>query len=67
MIVLFIFRMETISNGEVSEPPTPGGFSDTDFDDNLGVPESLTVLDIHGSQIVLNIEENAGNFERSPS
>ncbi|KAK9753640.1 PX domain [Popillia japonica] len=50
----------TSNNGDIPEPVTPGGLSDTDFDDNLGVPDSLTVLDIQGSQIVVNTEENDG-------
>ncbi|KAI4462630.1 phospholipase d [Holotrichia oblita] len=54
----------TTNNGDVSEPQTPGGLSDTDFDDNLGVPDSLTVLDIQGSQIVLNTEEDDGPTPR---
>ncbi|KRT80724.1 hypothetical protein AMK59_5301, partial [Oryctes borbonicus] len=52
--------MDTTNNDNVSEPQTPGGFSDTDFDDNLGVPDSLTVLDIQGSQIVLNTDDVEG-------
>lgn len=52
----------TSNNGDIPEPVTPGGLSDTDFDDNLGVPDSLTVLDIQGSQIVVNTEENDGKL-----
>lgn len=57
--------METQENTEVPEPQTPGAFSDADFDDNLDVPESLTVVDIQGSQVVLNGLENAGKQIKS--
>ncbi|GJQ65160.1 Pld [Trypoxylus dichotomus] len=53
--------MDATNNDDVSEPQTPGGFSDADFDDNLGVPDSLTVLDIQGSQVVLNSVEAEGS------
>ncbi|XP_022901663.2 phospholipase D1 isoform X1 [Onthophagus taurus] len=49
-----------LQNNGTQEPQSPGVLSDTDYDDNLDVPESLTIVKFQGSEIVLNKDEAEG-------